>query len=526
MIRSLTRAAAGATAAVTLVFGTAPTARSQNTTTSAAPHVQLTRDEDFQRTRSLLGITAPPPAGAVNNAPETFNERVANPFPNLPDPLRLNNGQRVTSAAMWNNQRRAELLELFEREVYGRTPKVTPKVTWEVVSTTREMNGDVPIVTKQLVGHVNNSAYPALTVNILATVSTPANASGPVPVVLTLAAGLPGGGRGRAAGDGPAGPPPTTVCSPTSAPPATPAPAPPAGAARVGAPPTAGAAPATAGRGAAPATPQGPTNQQQALALGWGYASLNTSSVQADNAQGMTCGIIGLVNKGQPRSLEDWGVLAAWGWGASRVLDYLEQDNAVDATRVALYGHSRWGKATLLSTVLDKRFAVAYVSSAGQGGSKLHRRKYGETVDNLANTFYYWMGGNYIKYAGRWDALPVDSHELIALMAPRPVFFSGGAEPQLNPDGSIATRVNDQGQAVTVNAFDAWVDPRGTFMAAVGAEPVYELLGRKGLGTKAFPPIDTKLTSGDLGFHQHTQGHTSGPAWETFYTFASKYMKK
>ena len=130
------------------------------------------------------------------------------------------------------------------------------------------------------------------------------------------------------------------------------------------------------------------------------------------------------------------------------MLDYFETDKAVDAKRVGLYGHSRWGKATLLASVLDTRFAIAYVSSSGQGGAKLHRRKYGETVDNVANTFYYWMGGNYIKYAGKWDTMPVDSHELVALMAPRPVFFSGGNDPQKNPDGTIATRVNDQGQTV------------------------------------------------------------------------------
>jgi hypothetical protein len=253
---------------------------------------------------------------------------------------------------------------------------------------------------------------------------------------------------------------------------------------------------------------------------------VQTASIQADNGQGLTCGIIGLVNKGQPRKLEDWGVLAAWGWGASRVLDYFETDRAVDATRVAMYGHSRWGKATLLAAVLDKRFAIAYVSSSGQGGAKLHRRKYGETVDNVANTYYYWMGANYIKYAGNWDKMPVDSHELVALMAPRPAFFSAGNDPQKNPDGTYATQVNAQGQTVLVNGYDAWVDPKGTFMAAAAAGPVYELLGKKGLGVKEFPPLDTKVIGGDLGFHQHPGGHTSGPAWETFYTFARQYFEK
>jgi (4-O-methyl)-D-glucuronate---lignin esterase len=517
MTRPIARSLVGLAAICVTGAIIAPALRSQG---SLPPHVQLTRDEDFARERAMIGLAGPPPAGASNASPATFDESKANPYPALPDPLRLNNGQRVTTAAMWNTRRRAELIELFEREVYGRTPKVTPKVTWEVLSTTRETNGDVPVITKQLVGHVDNSSYPTLTVNILASVSTPANATGPVPVILSLSAPGFGGPTGQMP-DGRPGPALTTVCQPPNAAP------PPAAAARAGGAGRAGA-PGTAGRAGArgPAAPQGPTNQQQALARGWGYASVNTGSVQADNGQGLTCGIIGLVNKGQPRTAEDWGVLAAWGWGASRVLDYFETDPAVDASRVGLYGHSRWGKATLLATVLDPRFAIAYVSSSGQGGAKLYRRKYGETVDNVADTFYYWMGANFMKYAGHWDALPVDSHELIALMAPRPVFFSGGNEVEKNPDGSIATRVNDQGQTVVAQAYDAWVDPRGNFMAAVAAGPVYELLGKHGLGITAFPPLDTKVITGDIGFHEHALGHTSGPAWETFYTFASRYLSK
>ncbi|ODS52566.1 MAG: hypothetical protein ABS36_16065 [Acidobacteria bacterium SCN 69-37] len=513
MSRGVTQSIVGVVGLLAVGWTAAPAVFSQAATGGQPAHVQLTRDEDFARTRSLLGLTGPPPAGAASTSPETFDAARANPYPTLPDALRLENGQRVTSADVWNTQRRPELLELFEREVYGRTPKVTPRVTWEVLSTTREMNGDVPIVTKQLVGHVDNSTYPALTVNILASVSTPAAATGPVPVILSFGFGTGAGRGGPAPANAPA---PTTVCVPTNAPPPAPAPAP-AG--------RQGGAPA-AGRGGAPPAPQGPTNQQQALALGWGYATVVTNSVQADNGQGMTCGIIGLVNKGQPRSVEDWGVLAAWGWGASRVLDYLETDSAVDASRVGLYGHSRWGKATLLAAVLDQRFATAYVSSPGKGGATLHRRKYGETVDNLADNFYYWMGGNYLKYAGRWDALPVDSHELVAMMAPRPVFFSGGNDVQRHPDGSIVTRVNEQGQTVVAAANDAWVDPEGTFMAAVAAGPVYELLGKKGLGVTSLPPLDTKVIDGDIGFHQHPGGHVSGPAWETFYTFAARHFAK
>jgi len=440
----------------------------------------------------LLQIASIPPGAPGSSNPETYNEANANPYPKLPDPLTLKNGQKVTSRDMWVKQRRPEILEDFEREVYGRTPKVTPKVNWEVVSTTPGMNGDVPIVTKQIVGHVDNSSYPAVTVDIQLTLVTPANAKGPVPVMMQFG-GAPGGARGGAQA-----PPPATV------------------------PPANAQAPARGGaRG-----PQGPDWRQQVLAKGWGYANIVPNSIQADNGAGLTQGIIGLVNKGQPRKLDDWGTLAAWGWGASRALDYFETDKAVDAKQVGLEGHSRYGKATIVAMALDERFAIAYVSSSGAGGAKLHRRKYGELVENvLAANEYHWMAGNYFKYGGKWDALPVDSHQLVALIAPRPVFISAGRGPDLNPDGSIATRVNDTGATVAVNINDAWVDAKGSFLAAAGAGPVYTLLGKKDLGTTEFPPIDTTLIAGDVGFRQHTGGHTDGPTWPTFLTFADKYIK-
>ena len=239
---------------------------------------------------------------------------------------------------------------------------------------------------------------------------------------------------------------------------------------------------------------------------------MHTTSVQADCGAGLTTGIIGLVNKGQPRRLDDWGALSAWAWGASRVLDYLETDEAVDRTRVGVQGHSRYGKAALVAMALDERFAIGYISSSGHAGAKLHRRRYGERIENVARAFYHWMAGNYLKYAGHWDALPVDSHELIALCAPRPVFISAGRGPDpVKPDG-------------TVQGNDAWVDPKGSFLAAVGAGPVYELVGKKGLGTQEFPPIGTAIVDGDLGFRQHTEGHTPGPTWPTFLMFAGRYF--
>jgi hypothetical protein len=419
-------------------------------------------EADRQRTMDLLGIKTlrlgptsrnevqPGRFGLVN-----YDEAKANPYPNLPDPLVLKTGKKVTSAKVWWNQRRPEIVEDFDREVYGRMPKVTPKVKWEVVSTTRGMNGDVPIITKQLVGHVDNSAYPQVTVDIQLTLNTPANAKDPVPVIMQFGGG-PGGGRGPAGRGGPA--------------------------------------------------PLGPTWQQQVLAKGWGYANLIPASIQADNGAGLVQGIIGLVNKGQPRKVDDWGTLRAWGWGASRAIDYFETDSAVDAKHVAIEGHSRYGKAALVAMAYEPRMWNAYVSSSGEGGAKLHRRNWGEQVENVAApNEYHWMAGNFLKYSAHLSAndLPVDSHELVALCAPRPVFLSAGS----------------------LEAGDGWVDAKGTFLAGAGAGPVYRLLGKKDMGTSEFPQIEKGLMDGDVSFRQHAGGHTDQPNWPVFLAFAERYVK-
>jgi hypothetical protein len=249
----------------------------------------------------------------------------------------------------------------------------------------------------------------------------------------------------------------------------------------------------------------GPPWQQQVLAQGWGYAILIPTSVQADNGEGMTEGIIGLVNKGQPRKLDDWGALRAWAWGASRALDYFETDRSVDAKQVGIEGLSRYGKAALIAMAYEPRLAIAFVGSSGEGGAKILRRKFGEQVENVASTAeYHWMSGNFLKYAGPLtpNDLPVDAHELIALCAPRPVFISSGSQ----------------------QVEGGWVDAKGMFLGAVGAGPVYKLLGKKDLGTTEFPPMETALVDGDIAFRQHNGGHTTGPNWPTFLTFASRYL--
>jgi hypothetical protein len=307
-----------------------------------------------------------------------------------------------------------------------------------------------------------------VTVNIQVMLTVPAEAKGPVPVMLQFSGfgfGFPGGARAGARG---------------------------------GVATTQGAGTRPAARG--PAAPAGPTWQQQMLAKGWGYALLNTGSVQADNGAGLTSGIIGLVNKGQPRKLDDWGVLEAWAWGAGRALDYFETDPAVDAKHVGLEGHSRWGKATLVAMAFDQRFSIAYVSSSGEGGARLHRRNYGEPLDAVCiPEEYHWMAGNFLKYVGHWNDLPVDSHELVALCAPRPVLITGGT-------------YGDRG-----------ADTKGMFLAAAGAGPVYRLLGKKDLGTSEMPAPNTALIDGDVAFRQHEGGHTDALNWPTFVEFASRY---
>jgi hypothetical protein len=183
------------------------------------------------------------------------------------------------------------------------------------------------------------------------------------------------------------------------------------------------------------------------------------------------------------------------------VLDYFTTDRAVDAKRVALIGHSRLGKTVLWAGARDPRCALVFSSCAGEMGSALARRDYGETVDDMAASFPWQFAGNFQKYAGHWNDLPVDAHLIIALNAPRPVFITGGTQ-------------------------DQWADPKGEFLAEVAAGPVYRLLGKKDLGASDGPPLDTPLITGDLGFHYHTGGHAmTASDWKAFLDFADRHLK-
>jgi len=494
----------GLLVAVVAVIAAANILAQQSSTSQSSELKTWTTAEDHQNMMQQLGIKKlrPGPSGtetAPNHA--NYDEATANPFPDLPEVLTLKNGKKVTSKDMWWNQRRPEILEDFDREVLGRVPRNVPKVTWEVTRTVDFMVGSHPVVGKQLVGHVDNSSYPLIDVNIQMTLVTPADAKGPVPVMMMFGGGGLPQPEGAAAGAGGRG----------------------------------GRGGGTPGANAVPADPP---SIQQLIADGWGYAGINPGSIQADAggvapprggdatgaarpivATGLTRGIIGLVNKGQFRKPDDWGALRAWAWGASRGLDYLESDKSVDARKVGIEGVSRYGKAALVTMAYDTRFAVVLVGSSGEGGAKLHRRNWGEAVENLTGSGeYHWMAGNFLKYGaaeadfGSKNAgdIPVDSHELIALCAPRPTFISYG--------------VPEKGDA-------KWLDHQGSYMAAIAAGPVFRLLGAKDLGksdnykTEKMPAVNVSMLDGELAWRQHDGGHTDGPNWKYFIPWADKLLK-
>jgi hypothetical protein len=479
---------------------------------SKYPHLTtFTAQQDHDNMMQQLGIKTLRPGPSGNeNAPNhaNYDESLANPCPQLPDILTTNNGKKVTTADMWWKQRRLELVEEFEKEVYGRLSKNIPKVTWTVKVVDREVVGFTPILVKQLVGHVDNSAYPLINVDINMMLVVPGNVKGPVPVLMMF---------GRPSFPAPAQPSPENMEKLNAAikellmkdhpelkaifdqyPAYNPL---------AYSPPS-----------FAPPTGE-PSPTQQLLAAGWGYVMIDPNSIQADNGAGLTRGIIGLVNKGQPRKPEDWGSLRAWAWGAARGLDYLETDPLVDAKRVGIEGVSRYGKAALVTLAFEPRFAVGLIGSSGKGGATLHRRVFGEAVESLTGTGeYHWMAGNYLKYGTEQSSfgkktgcdLPVDSHELIALCAPRLTFISYG--------------IPEKGDA-------KWLDQTGSYMSTIAAGSAFKLLGANDLGVtneymkEKMPPMLTDMLNGQLAWRQHDGGHTDAPNFKSFIPWASKFLQ-
>ena len=438
--------------------------------------LQKLSNEDHADMMAQLGIIALRPGANGSSAPGTpnpanYDPAKANPYPDYPDALVLKDGTKVTSPEMWWQLRRPEIVEDFEREVIGRVPKSVPNVKWEITQTVKTAIGDIPVVAQQVIGHVDNAAYPELTVDIKMALVRPANVKTPVPVLMMFGSGnLPGVDPRWPVWAGP--------------------------------------------------EPVDPPSTQQLVTAGWGYVSISASSIQADNGAGLTKGIIGLTNKGQRRKPDDWGALRAWAWGAARGLDFLETQPAVDAKRIGIEGVSRYGKAALVAMAFEPRFAVVLVGSSGEGGAKPHRRNFGEGVENLTSSGeYHWMAGNFLKYGAAESSfgsknasdIPVDSHELIALCAPRPTFISYGLPAKGDAN---------------------WLDQQGSYMATVAAGPVFRLLGARDLGEKEdyrtakMPAHNTGLLDGELAWRQHDGGHEDRSNMKYFIVWANRELHR
>lgn len=477
--------------------------------------VTFTAEQDHQNMMDQLGIKSLRPG--PRSEPDVpghanYDESLATPYPELPDLLTMKNGQRVTTPDEWWNIRRPEIVKDVENELYGRLPENIPQVTWTVEVQERERVGRIPVIAKKLVGKVDNSSYPLIDVNINMVLVTPADARGPVPVLMMF---------GRPSLPAPNQPNTDELAQINKALRKVLATSDPAMKellekypAYMPVVPAAGASPF----GMPQQTAGDPPSTQQLLAAGWGYATIDPSSIQADNGAGLTRGIIGLCNNGQPRKPEDWGSLRAWAWGAARGLDYLETDTTVNARQVGIEGVSRYGKAALVTLAFEDRFAMALVGSSGKGGATLHRRNFGEAVESLTGTGeYHWMCGNYLKYGasesasgeGNASQLSVDSHSLLAMCAPRLTFVSYG--------------IPEKGDAL-------WLDQKGSYMATIAAGEVFRLLGVKDLGRsndymkEVMPPYNTSLLDGELAWRQHDGGHTDQPNMKYFISWASQKL--
>ena len=381
----------------------------------------------------------------------------------LPDPLVCNDGTRVTNADEWFNHRRPEILEAYRQEIFGHSPAPGTNVTFDVWETaTNALNGTA--IRKQI--EINFSGTPDSPVAHLL-LYTPSTAQKPVPVFLCL----------QFNGN-------YTVCDD----------------------PDIAIFPGWNSKHGTFSMPKNPVRGEFAqnwkiadtLARGYGIAIIDYNEIEPDLSHGLSFKY-GVHKNFPPPGPADWGSISAWAWGASRALDYLESDHDADAKRVILFGHSRLGKTVLWAGAQDTRFAAVIANCSGEMGGALSRRDFGETVDDVAKHFPHWMCGNFQKYAGHWTNLPVDSHCLIALIAPRPLFLNTGSE-------------------------DLWGDPHGEFLATRAATPVYELLGQTGITETNFPVLDHPLWHA-LSYNCHTGKHDVLPSdWDKYLDFAANHF--
>jgi hypothetical protein len=384
----------------------------------------------------------------------------------VPDPLITQAGQKVTTAEQWNKERRPEILKLFQTSTYGKSPGKPKDLHFEVTAVDKNALGGKAIRKEVTVYFTKDKTGPKMHLLIY----LPANATKPVPVFL----GLNFNGNHTIHAD-----PGITLGTVWKG--------------------------GVAKQAAASSRGEDASRWQveEILARGYGLVTIYYGDIEPDFNSGLPHSIRSLFFKpGQTEPADDdWGAIGAWAWGLSRALDYLETDPAIDASRVIVIGHSRLGKTALWAGAQDQRIAITISNDSGCGGAALSRRKFGETIARINTSFPHWFCKNFREYNDHEDKRPVDQHELIALIAPRPVYVASAED-------------------------DKWADPKGEFLSMVYAEPVYKLLGTDGLGGAKTPPPVNQPIHHTEGYHIRTGKHdVTLYDWQRYLDFADKHLK-